>query len=163
MVQGRKAMKNQQRSQIWLEEARRHNTNLKKIAAAYSGDKETFFKLIKENKAQSRQSTTELLINDTSLTTAAEICQGWAKHFGDLAIPQERAEFDADYKEEVGADLIQIEKIIAVDESTKPTIAIEKMNKAIESINKRIAPDADGITIEHIKNAWVIMVGALTQ
>jgi hypothetical protein len=37
------------------------------------------------------------------------------------------------------------------------------MQKAIKTINTKKAPDADGITIEHIKNAGIIMTGALTQ
>ena len=37
------------------------------------------------------------------------------------------------------------------------------MAKAIKSLNTKKAPDADGLTAEHIKNAGILMTGALTK
>ena len=106
-----------------------------KIVAAHSSDKETFYKLIKTNKLQNSRSTTELFMNGKILTTPHEICNGWV-----VAKLQENEEFDANYKHKVEADLLLIKHLAASDDAAPPTISVEELHKAIQTINTKKTP-----------------------
>jgi endonuclease/exonuclease/phosphatase family metal-dependent hydrolase len=162
-VRQRKAKKKKLRSQINLEEARKRQKNINDLTEASQYDHNKLFKLVKAQRSSKEQNTPELIMGEEILTTSDEIRDGWAKHFGNLAIPQNHDGFDNDYKREVEADLKVIEDLINSNSTEPLQVSVDQVQKAICSLNTNKAPDVDGISAEHIKHAGIIMTGALTQ
>ena len=156
-------MKKNLRSQINLAEAKARDTKMQKLMTASSNDKETFYKMIRRQRASKSADTTELIMEEVTLAGNEQICEGWAKHFGKLATPQNLEEFDQDYCNEVALDVKLIEDHLQDNGDAPIQVSNEQVSKAIRSLNTGKAPDADGITIEHIKNAGILMTAAIAQ
>ena len=136
---------------------------MQKLMKASSEDRDTFFKLIKTQCTASTTTTQELLVDGILRTSEEEICQGWKEHFGKLATPQDNNTYDTKYQQLVESDIKTIRQIIETYDTEPIQISVEQVRKAIGKLNTGKAPDADGITAEHLKNAGILLAGSITQ
>jgi hypothetical protein len=159
----KKESKKKLRSQLRLEEALRRRDKIQKIAETANSKDNRFFKLVKKETQGKAEVTKEIVVDGKLLSTTEEICKGWADHFGDLATPKDTADFDRAYSEEISCDLTVIQELISMEQDNPEPISVEEVQKAINSLNTKKAPDVDGITAEHLKNGGILLTAALTQ
>jgi endonuclease/exonuclease/phosphatase family metal-dependent hydrolase len=162
-VLARKKHKKQLRSQINTAVARKHQSKIQELSTASIHQKQEMFKLIKEQRKKSSTNTQQLEIEGEMLTSAEDVCNGWATHFGKLAIPSEGDGYNEDYKKEVELDIATIQEMINVNKGDPPQFNIQQVQKAINALKNKKAPDADGITAEHLKYAGILMTSAITK
>ena len=69
------------------------------------------------------------------LNTDEEICEGWAKHFGPLAIEKDHQDFNDAYKIDTENDIAVIEEIIKAEANVPLHVSLEQIQKAIGMLN----------------------------
>lgn len=145
----RAAAKKALRREIRTSNAIQRNKNTGKILKASGENKKLFFQLINRQRKGKSQTTTELIVNGTPLTSEEDICNGWKTHFSELAKPSENRKFDEEYLEDIEFDVEWIQYLLK-DDSIPPSFTFEEITTAVKSLNTGKAPDAFGLMAEHL-------------
>ena len=142
MIRVRKSLRKEKRQ----ESARQRKDKVEEIMNTQN-DSKTFYKLIKEQRKTSSTQTQSLVVDGKSCETAEEICGGWSTHFQKLAIPLEKASFDAEYKAQVGSDIENITSICETERQPIKTITEKEVCNALRKLKNNKAMDSLDLTM----------------
>ena len=121
------------------------------IMESQRADSTAFYKLINKQRNQPHYNTETLLVNNKEINSTADVLEAWKDHFNTLATPSSRPHYDEDYKNKVEIETLVIDTLMK-DRAITPKIrSCEDINKAIQKLNNNKAPDARGLTAEHLK------------
>ena len=136
-------------------------TLYKEIMTAEKEDQQLFYKLINKQRKNDQEATKLIHLEGIELTTNEDIINGWQIHFQKLATPQD-TNWDKDHEEQVSMNDLLIHQLCNnISEPISP-ISHEEIITAIRQLKKNKAPDAYGITAEHLQLAEDILVPFLT-
>ena len=136
----------------------------KEIMAAEKEDQQLFYKLINKQRETPQQSTSSITMEGIELVTQEEIMEGWKIHFQKLATPTDQnSNIDKSFEEQVFLnDLIIHQVCTEINEPVMP-VTHDEVESAINHLKKNKAPDAYGITAEHIQLAQESLIPILTS
>jgi predicted outer membrane protein len=92
------------RQEIRTELAKRREMRLEKLMSTHSYDKKTFYKMVKQQRNTTSHSTDTITVEGQDYQGPKEICEGWRKHFENLATPAVNPEFDLSYNQDTEWD-----------------------------------------------------------
>ncbi|KAK3087363.1 hypothetical protein FSP39_005046 [Pinctada imbricata] len=147
-----------QRKEAYIE----RETLYQDIMQAEKEDQQLFYKLINKQRS-SQQGTTKLIVlDDQELITQDDIIEGWQLHFEKLATPSQSTTSNKEHEDQVNLNDLLIKQLC--EDIKEPIIPIshEEVSAAIRSLNKNKAPDAYGITAEHIHIAEDVLLPHIT-
>ena len=155
--EAKRRLRRLQRQQAYIE----RETLYKEIMTSEKEDQQLFYKLINKQRKTSQEGTKSLSLEGIELTSDEHIINGWKIHFEKLATPQD-TNWDKDHEDLVNMNDILIQQLCTnINEPILP-ITHEETRTAIKKLKKNKAPDAYGITAEHIQLAEDTLVPLLT-
>ncbi|MEW8547538.1 MAG: reverse transcriptase family protein [Candidatus Thiodiazotropha sp.] len=153
MREAKKCLRREQRREM----ARRRDLKVESIMAA-GNDSKTFFGLIKSQRKTVSTHTDSLMVDGIMCETPEEICQGWATHFQNLALPLQNDKFDSEYKCLVDMDIESIANICEMESRRIIPITEEEVHKAFNKLKNNKAMDSMGLCSEHLKvGGWPVV------
>ena len=157
MRDAKKGLRREQRR----EAARRRDAKIEAIMSA-GNDSKAFFGLIKSQRKTVSAQTECLKVNDTMCQTPEEVCQGWATHFQNLALPLQKESFDSEYKSLVDMDVESIANICEMESKSISPITEEEVKRAFNKLKNNKAMDSMGLCSEHLKTGGQAVVAFVT-
>ena len=139
-------------------------TLYKEIMEAEKEDQQLFYKLVNKQRKTPQQSTNAIITEGIERTTPDEILGGWKLHFQKLATPNnENLSTDTKLEEQTIMNDLLIQQVCSdINEPIIP-ISHEEVKNAINQLKKNKAPDAYGITAEHLQLAQETLIPLLTS
>ena len=127
-------------------------------------DQRLFYKIVNKQRKTPQQATNALVMEGFELTTPDEILGGWKLHFQKLATPDNNiTSLDSNLKEQTILNDILIQQVCSdINEPVIP-VSHEEVKCAFNHLKKNKAPDAYGITSEHIQLAQETLIPLLTS
>ena len=101
-----------------------------------------------------------ILYQDTEIQDPPAQADALAHHYGNLATPHDRPEFDDEYLQAIERDNAWLFYVIN-SADFEPDITEEEVTKAISQLHSGKAPDIDSLTSEHILHAKHTLVKPL--
>ena len=141
----RKKLRSAQRIQSALIRDRKHDN----LMCAHSSDKQTFYRLIREQRKTTSIEITELEVN--GITYKGDLLPAWTNHFKSLAEPLQDPNFDDEYDRLVKEDLCNIETICRNIIADHIPITVLEIQEAISHLKTKKAKDETGLVSEHLK------------
>ncbi|MCG8048992.1 MAG: hypothetical protein N0E48_25885, partial [Candidatus Thiodiazotropha endolucinida] len=137
------------RRQIRIEVAKRRQQEKLTIINTRQSDNAMFHRLIRKQRGQCHKYIDELYVGENKYT-GDNVLMGWHEHFKDLALKKDNNSFDLEFLNHVEEEVAVI-YMICLDSSLHPEpITDKELNEAAASLNRGKAPDAYGVTAEHI-------------
>ena len=97
------------------------------------------------------------------LITQEEIMEGWKIHFQKLATPTDQnSNIDKSFEEQVFLNDLIIHQVCTEINKPEMPVTHDEVESAINHLKKNKAPDAYGITTEHIQLAQESLIPILT-
>ena len=146
MRKAKKRLRSEQRRAA----AQRRDTKIESIMAA-GNDSKAFFGLVNSQTKTANVQTDSLKVNGILCETPEEVCQGWATHFQNLALPLQNEKFDSDYKRLVDMDIESISNICEGESKHITPITEKEVQKALNKLKNNKAMDSMGLCSEHLK------------
>ena len=129
--------------------AKRRQIEKTAVINARQSDNALFHRLIRKQRGQCLKFIGELYVGQ-HLYSGDDIITGWFEHFEDLSTKQDSDNFDFEFLKQVENE-VSIIYVICLDSRTEPSpVTDDKVKKAASSLNRGKAPDAYGVTAEHI-------------
>ena len=126
-------------------------------------DQQLFYKLVNKQRSVQQHTTNSIIIEGDELATPEEVLEGWKIHFQKLATPQQKdLDIDKDFEDLVILNDLLIQQICSDIKEPITPVTHEEVQDAISNLKKNKAPDAYGITAEHIQMAQEILLPLLT-
>ena len=145
MKEAKRCLRSEQRR----EAAKRRDEKIETIMNA-ENDSKTFFRLVKSQRKSSFNQTDSITVDGESFETTQEVCQGWVTHFQILALPQQKENFDKEYKELVDQDIESIQSICEAAERPVKPVTQEEVQKTLNKLKNNKAMDSMGLCSEHL-------------
>ena len=138
-------------------------TLYKEIMTAKKEDQQLFYKLVNKQRKNHQSATNIIIMEENEYTTPEEILHGWKMHFEKLATPDDNnINVEQDFQNLVTLNDILIHQVCKdINEPIHP-ISHEEVEEAIKQLKKNKAPDAYGLTSEHIQLAQDSLVPIIT-
>lgn len=137
------------RRQIRTEVAKRRQQEKTTIINTRQSDNAMFHRLIRKQRGQCHKYIDELYVGQNKYT-GDNVLSGWHEHFRDLATKKDNNSFDLEFLSRVEEE-VSVIYMICFDSSLHPEPVTDKeINDAAASLNRGKAPDAYGVTAEHI-------------
>ena len=134
----------------------------REIMTAEKEDQQLFYKLVNKQRKYQQQATNTIILEGIEMNTHEEILQGWKVHFQKLATPEDNSNTERDFEDLVMLNDLLIQQICRdVNEPILP-VTHEEVREAIKHLKKNKAPDAYGITAEHVQMAKESLVPIIT-
>ena len=134
----------------------------REIMTAEKEDQQLFYKLVNKQRKYQQQATNTIILEGMEMNTHEEILQGWKVHFQKLATPEDNSNTERDFEDLVMLNDLLIQQICRdVNEPILP-VTHEEVREAIQHLKKNKAPDAYGITAEHVQMAKESLVPIIT-
>ena len=146
MRKAKRRLRSEQRRAV----AQRRDTKIESIMAA-GNDSKAFFGLVKSQRKTANVQTDSLKVKGILCETPEEVCQGWATHFQNLALPLQNEKFDSDYKRLVDMYIESISNICEGESKHITPITEKEVQKALNKLKNNKAMDSMGLCIEHLK------------
>jgi len=119
--------------------------------ASHKTDAPAFYKLIRKQRKQPTATTETLTTQDGTFTSTEDILQAWMGHFDRLSTPSDRPHYDSKFQETVAMESLCIESLAQTTPATLEPVTVDQVEKSIRGLNNNKAPDARGLTAEHLK------------
>ena len=85
----------------------------------------------------SNAQTDSLKVNGILCETPEEVCQGWAAHFQNMALPLQNEKFDSDYKRLVDMDIESVSNICEGESKHITPITEKGVQNALNKLKKK--------------------------
>ena len=139
-------------------------TLYKEIMDAEKEDQQLFYKLVNKQRKTKSHTTSTIILEGNELATNEEILGGWKLHFQKLATPDDQNNnTDTDLEDQVNMNDLLIQQLNSTINEPIMPITHEEVQGAIKQLKKNKAPDAYGITAEHIQLAQVGLIPIITS
>ena len=139
----------------------------KEIMEAEKEDQQLFYRLVSKQRKTTQNTTNTIIIEGNELATHEEIIEGWKLHFQKLATPASSDtdvdNINKDYEEQVIMNDILIHQLSSNIKEPILPVTHEEVQEAINHLKKNKAPDAYGITAEHIQLAQENLIPLITS
>ena len=139
------------------------NQEILNIVQTCEVNRNMFWKLVNNVRAQKSQDP--ISIKDEKGVVRhelTEVLNVWEKHFGKLGTPRHDEHFDSAHFNMVNDFVKEKDATIDVDEFSADHFSIKEVSDALKRLNTGKSPGIDGVTVEHLKNAGILMVDTLT-
>jgi hypothetical protein len=150
------------------ENALRRERDFAEITAAALDKFDKLHKLLHKHKKEAPSQLTTLEIGNKELRSPDEVREGWATHFGNLATPANKEDWDAKYYEHTCLEIEFIQNLChfyktAECGTQELIISREDVRKSVKRLNTGKSPDYYGITAEHLKFAGEGIIPEVTH
>lgn len=122
-----------------------------------------FYQLIRKQRTTSKSLTNCIFIDDIKLSSPEEITEGWATHFGNLATPKAKPEYDDTYLDQALEDLALVQDLLQTRGDAALPTDVEEVRTAVSRLNNNKSADYMGLMAEHFKYGGDILYPALVQ
>ena len=140
------------------------DTLYKEIMNAEKEEQQLFYKLVNKQRKTKQHTTSTIIIEGSELATNEEILGGLKLHFQKQATPDDQnTNTDTDFEEQVNMNDLLIHKLNSTINEPIMPITHEEVQGAIKQLKKNKAPDAYGITTEHIQLAQGSLIPIVTS
>ena len=141
-----------------------HPNGKEQIMETKHRDTKMFHRLIREQRGAKSGNIIELTVDDRTYK-GADVIKGWMEHFQTLSNPSEQLtaahNYDDAHKLHVDADLDIIRDICTESQDVPYVVSTDEISEEMKKLNTGKAPDAYGITAEHIIYAGHSVLGIL--
>ncbi len=149
----RKTIKRQLRSEIRRASRDIADQHKNDIMKARTEDTKLFHKLIKIQRSEKTTSTSLLHLDGEEFTEPEDICDGFRKHFSNLAVSSDNPKFSAEFKENADHKVTEIEDWSKVNRKKIDPVSPDEVQKLITTFKNGKAQDCFDLTAEHLKYA----------
>lgn len=133
------------------------------IMKARSVDTKLFHKLVKLQRAEKNTPTSLLIVDGEELTDPEDICEGFRKHFNNLAVSQDYPNFSAKYKDNANTKVAEIEELSINKQDKIDPVTTEDVLKLTATFKNGKSQDCYDLTAEHLKYAGPNVIECLTN
>lgn len=147
-LQEKKSTAQNFRRECRKESAIKRVNNKQKLIQARTSDRNSFFKMIRKQRGSNNRQIDKLTVENTTYENN-NIMQGWGSHFQKLALRTGNKDYDLEHLEKVEQEVKIITEICEQNFCHQP-ITVDKMKKAVMTLNRNKAADFYGIKAENI-------------